>query len=126
MRRHERDNRVFLFSAAGSTLYVTSRLPKMDYGIEGLIVHADKGESGDTYFVYAEREIPFPEDAHGEQWTVMIQGRCDFTAGGKTCAYEKGDTYRIPAGIPHQITLHPGYAEMDYTLHEKKKSEDQA
>lgn len=95
-----------------------SSLPVRDYGIEDLIVHADKGECGETYFVYAEKEIPFPEHAHGEQWTVVLEGECYFTANGKTCVYKKGDTYHIPADMPHQITLHPGYAEMDYTLYE--------
>ena len=97
-----------------------SKLPVRDYGIEGLIVHADKGEFGETYFVYAHREIVFPEHAHGEQWSVVIQGKCDFTADGKTCTYKKGDRYRIPAGMTHQITLHAGYAELDYTLFDEK------
>lgn len=91
-------------------------LPKKDYGIDGLSVHADRSELGETYFVFAEKEIFFPEHAHGAQWTVVISGTCDFTADGKTTTYNKGDTYFIPTGLKHQITLHPGYAEMDYTL----------
>ena len=33
---------------------------------------------------------------------------------GETKIYRKGDTYRLPANVPHQITLGAGYAEVDY------------
>lgn len=95
---------------------IMNQLPVKDYGIEGLIVHADNSAMGETYFVYAEKEVIFPEHSHGAQWTVVLSGKCDFTADGKTTVYSKGDTYLIPAGKRHQITLHPGYAEMDYVL----------
>lgn len=97
-----------------------NRLPSKDYGLDGLIVHVDHSDFGETYFAYAEKEIVFPEHSHGEQWTVVVSGKCDFTADGKTCTYSKGDTYLIPAGKKHQITLHPGYAEMDYVLYEDR------
>ena len=91
-------------------------LPQKDYGFDGLTVHADHSAIGETYFVFAEKELHFPENAHGAQWTVVISGKCDFTADGKTTSYKKGDTYYILTGLKHQITLYPGYAEVDYTL----------
>ncbi len=33
---------------------------------------------------------------------------------GETKTYQQGDTYYIPAGVTHQITLSAGYAEIDY------------
>ena len=33
---------------------------------------------------------------------------------GKTTTYKAGETYFIPAGLRHQITLCPGYSEVDY------------
>lgn len=95
-----------------------NKLPLTDYGFDGLIVHTDTSDLGSTVFVYAEREIVFPEHSHGPQWTVVISGSCDFTMDGKTCTYSKGDTYIIPAGKKHQITLYEGYAEMDYVLND--------
>lgn len=95
------------------------QLPIRDYGLDGLIVHVDSSEKGETYFTFAEKEIPFPEHAHGAQFTAVVSGACDFTANGKTITYKEGDTYFIPAGLRHQITLHPGYAEMDYVLKEE-------
>ena len=92
------------------------RLPLRDYGMPGLIVHVASSASGETYFVIAEKEIVFPEHAHGAQFTMVVSGECDFTADGRTVTYRKGDSYFIPAGKKHQITLHPGYAEMSYVL----------
>ena len=71
-------------------------------------------------FRVADREIPFSEHAHSEHWTVVLQGSCAFTAEGKARVYKKGDTYNIPGGMLHQITLHSGYAELHYTLYEKQ------
>lgn len=92
------------------------RLPLRDYGIPGLTVHVDTSSLGETFFVTAEKEIVFPAHAHGAQFTMVVSGACDFTADGKTVTYRKGDSYYIPQGRKHQITLHPGYAEMDYVL----------
>lgn len=91
-------------------------LPLRDYGLEGLTVHVDTSPLGEIYFVSAKKEIVFPEHAHGAQYTVVVSGSCDYTADGKTVTYSKGDTYFIPPGQKHQITLHPGYAEMDYVF----------
>ena len=93
---------------------IIDKVPSRDYGIEGLRVHVDHTSTGTVYFVSAEKEIPFPEHAHAAQWTVMVSGECVFTAGGKSTTYRQGDTYFIPAGLKHQITLKPGYAEVDY------------
>lgn len=101
-----------------------NQLPKLDYGLDGLVVHADTSALGETYFVYAEKEIVFPEHSHGAQFTVVLSGKCDFTADGKTTAYSQGDVYLIYAGQRHQITLHPGYAEMDYVFNGNSRSND--
>ena len=92
------------------------QLPLRDYGLEGLTVHVDTSPLGETYFVSAQKEIVFPEHAHGAQYTVVVSGSCAYTADGKTVTYKKGDIYFIPAGQKHQITLHAGYAEMDYVF----------
>ena len=90
------------------------KIPSVDYGIEGLEVHRDKTSTGLVYFVHADRLIPFPKHSHNSQWTIVVSGMCEFTANGKTTVYKAGDVYQIPAGLEHQITLHPGYAEVDY------------
>lgn len=93
---------------------IIDHIPLKDYGLPGLIVHSDHTSTGTVYFVFAEQEVPFPEHSHAAQWTVVVSGKCVFTANGKSTTYSKGDTYFIPDGMLHQITLYPGYAEVDY------------
>lgn len=93
---------------------IIKKVPERNYGIDGLEVHVDHTSTGTVYFVSAEKEVVFPEHAHKAQWTVVVSGECRFTANGKTCTYKKGDTYFIPEGMRHQITLCPGYSEVDY------------
>ena len=93
---------------------ILRNVPARDYGIPGLTVRVDHTSTGTVYFVSAEREVPFPEHSHAAQWTVVVSGECRFTANGETRVYRAGDTYFIPAGLPHQITLCAGYAEVDY------------
>ena len=54
-----------------------------------------------------------PEHAHGAQWGVVLRGSVDFTIGGETRTYGPGETYSIPAGVPHSAFMHPGTAGID-------------
>ncbi len=89
-------------------------VPARDYKIDGLEVHVDHTSTGTVYFVSAKKEVIFPEHAHAAQWTVVVSGSCTFTANGETKIFSAGDTYIIPEGLKHQITLHAGYSEVDY------------
>ena len=95
-------------------LDIISKVPQRDFGIPGLEVHVDHTSTGTVYFVHAKEEVVFPEHCHAAQFTAVISGKCFFTANGETKPYQQGDTYYIPAGLPHQITLCAGYAEIDY------------
>ena len=93
---------------------IIKKVPLRDYGIEGLEVHVDHISTGTVYFVNAEKEVVFPEHSHAAQWTIVVTGSCTFTANGESKVYNAGETYFIPAGLKHQITLHAGYSEVDY------------
>ena len=93
---------------------IIDRVPCKDYGIEGLEVRVDHISTGTVYFATAEKDVHLPEHAHAAQWTIVVSGKCLFTANGKTTVYCQGDTYFIPAGLKHQITMCAGYAEVDY------------
>ena len=93
---------------------IINKVPNRDYGVPGLTVHVDHTSTGTVYFVSAEQDVPFPAHKHAAQWTVVVSGECVFTAEGKSTTYKKGDTYFIPAGLEHQITLKAGYSEVDY------------
>ena len=93
---------------------IIKEIPSVNYGISGLEVHRSHTKEGTMYFVAAHEEVEFPTHHHAEQWTIVLSGKCTYTAEGKTTVYKKGDTYTIPANTPHQITLHKGYSEVDY------------
>ena len=93
---------------------IIKKVPRRDYGMEGLEVHVDHTTTGTVYFVSAEKEVVFPEHSHAAQWTIVVSGSCTFTADGESKIYSAGETYFIPAGLKHQITLHAGYSEVDY------------
>lgn len=93
---------------------IIKAIPERDYGIEGLTVHVDHTKQGTIYFVHAKKDIEFPEHSHEEQWTVVLSGKCTLSMNGETKIYQQGDTYIIPSGMKHQITLHAGYSEVDY------------
>ena len=90
------------------------KVPTRNYGIDGLEVHVDHTSTGTVYFVSAEKEVVFPEHSHAAQWTIVVTGSCTFIANGEKKVYNAGETYMIPAGLKHQITLHAGYSEVDY------------
>lgn len=62
-------------------------------------------------------EIPdgctVPEHAHGAQWGIVIAGTVEFTIGGETRTYGRGDTFSIGDGVPHSAVISPGYAGID-------------
>ena len=93
---------------------IVRKVPLRDYGLDGLEVHVDHTSTGTVYFVRAEKTVEFPVHAHAEQWTVVLTGECRFTMNGETRIFKAGDTYTIPAGVPHRITLCAGYSEVDY------------
>lgn len=86
----------------------------VDYGIDGLFVHREHTPSGTIYFVKAQKEVKFPRHSHKAQFTSVLSGSCTLEINGECKTYKKGDTYIIPADTLYQITLHAGYAEMDY------------
>ena len=42
-----------------------------------------------------------PQHTHGEQWGIVVEGEMELTIGGETRRYGPGDSYHIPAGVPH-------------------------
>jgi quercetin dioxygenase-like cupin family protein len=57
--------------------------------------------------------VDLPEHAHGAQWGVVLDGSIEFTIGGETRVYGRGDTYFVPDGVTHSALIHPGYVGID-------------
>ena len=46
-----------------------------------------------------------PEHSHDAQFGVVLEGEMILTVGGKSTTYRKGDSYAIPAGVPHSAAF---------------------
>jgi quercetin dioxygenase-like cupin family protein len=57
--------------------------------------------------------VEVPEHAHGAQWGVVLEGSVEFTIGGETRTYRRGDTYYVPDSVPHRAVIHPGFVGID-------------
>ena len=57
--------------------------------------------------------VEVPEHAHGAQWGVVLEGTMEFTIGGETRVYGPGETYYVPASVPHSAVISPGYVGID-------------
>ena len=89
-------------------------LPEADIPIDGLSGWLLRGDSGQLLFNEANEHVTVPRHSHGSQWGVVIAGRIDLTIGDHTRTYERGDTYAIPAGTPHEARIYPGFRALDY------------
>ena len=57
--------------------------------------------------------VEVPAHAHGAQWGVVLEGTVEFTIGGETRTYGRGDTYYVPDGVVHAAVISPGYVGID-------------
>jgi quercetin dioxygenase-like cupin family protein len=57
--------------------------------------------------------VEVPEHAHGAQWGVVLEGSVEFTIGGETRTYTRGDTYSVAAGVAHRAVISPGFVGID-------------
>ena len=57
--------------------------------------------------------VEVPEHAHGAQWGVVLEGSVEFTIGGETKTYGRGDTYYVPDAVTHSAVIHPGFVGID-------------
>ena len=89
-------------------------LPEADLPFQDLKGWLLLGDSGQVLFNESAVELSVPEHSHGDQWGVVLAGRIELTVGGKTRSYTRGDTYYIPAGVPHQARIYADFRAVDY------------
>ncbi|MHB0870162.1 MAG: cupin domain-containing protein [Chloroflexota bacterium] len=89
-------------------------LPEADTPYAGVRSWVVQSERGQVVFNEADTEVDVVEHSHGDQWGVVLEGRVDlFVAGQKQVCYA-GDSYFIPADIPHGMKIYPGTRSVDY------------
>jgi quercetin dioxygenase-like cupin family protein len=65
-----------------------------------------------VFFTFLQ-DMTLPMHAHGAQWGSVIEGAIEFNIGGDTRTYRVGDSYTIPAGVPHGARISAGTRVID-------------
>lgn len=93
---------------------LVTRLPEADIPLKGIKAYLSQGIDHQIIFMEFSEDIDLPEHSHKEQWGFVIDGKIDFTIGGVTNTYVKGDNYHIPEGVKHSGRIHAGLKVMDH------------
>ncbi|HZT84682.1 MAG TPA: cupin domain-containing protein [Gaiellaceae bacterium] len=88
-------------------------LPMVASPLESLRGWMLRTEQALAMFYEVPEGVVVPEHAHGAQWGVVLEGSVEFTIGGETRVYRRGDTYYVPDAVPHRAVIHPGFVGID-------------
>jgi quercetin dioxygenase-like cupin family protein len=90
-------------------------LPSLDVPFPDDVVTTSAVRSDDALVVYFafHKDVELPEHSHGAQWGHIFQGSIDLTVDGVTRTCLPGDSWDIPAGVPHAAKIAAGSLLMD-------------
>ena len=88
-------------------------LPMVDSPLASLRGWMLANAGGLAMFYEIPDGVEVPEHAHGAQWGVVLEGWVEFTIGGETRTYRRGDTYYVPDSVAHSAVISPGYVGID-------------
>lgn len=74
---------------------------------------AIRSDAGLVVFFSFHKDMILPLHSHGAQWGTVVEGRITFTIGDQTREYGPGDSYSIPAGVPHGASILAGTRVID-------------
>ncbi len=88
-------------------------LPDVDLPLEG--VRAKLLQAADKQVVFFEIEPigTVPMHQHGAQWGIVVEGEMELTIGEHTRTVRQGDSYYIPAGVPHGAVFKTHFKAID-------------
>ncbi len=89
-------------------------LPEVEIPFKGVKGWLLQGMDKQVVFFDIESNASIPEHSHGEQWGVVIDGESELVVGGVKKICRKGDTYHIPAGVPHSVTFRTRFKTIDF------------
>jgi quercetin dioxygenase-like cupin family protein len=88
-------------------------LPMVDSPLASLRGWLLRDEGALAMFYEIPDGVEVPEHAHGAQWGVVLAGTMEFTIGGETRTYGRGDVYYVPDSVAHSAVISPGYVGID-------------
>ena len=87
-------------------------LPEVDLPLPGARGWMIQGEKQQVVFLEFDQDVKVPEHAHDEQWELALAGSVVLTREGEETEYRAGDSFFIPAGVPHAGSIKGGYKAM--------------
>ena len=87
---------------------IITSLPQADVPLAGVRAYLFQGEDKQLVFMTFAEDVNVPEHDHAAQWGAVLAGEIELTVGEETFVYRKGDTYFIPAGVPHRARIKGG------------------
>ena len=78
-----------------------TRLPQADIPLDGVRAWISQATDHQVVFFDIDPIGVVPSHTHGEQWGIVVEGEMELTIGDETRRYGPGDSYHIPAGVPH-------------------------
>lgn len=85
-------------------------VPFSDEAVSTNVIRSDRGL---VVWFTVHKDLVVPEHSHGPQWGALFSGEIELTVGGQTRHCRPGDTWDIPAGVPHSAVLRAGARLMD-------------
>lgn len=92
-----------------------SAFPALDIPFPADVVEAKaiRSDAGLVIFFSFHKDMTLPMHAHGAQWGTVVDGAITLTIGQDTRRYGPGDSYAIPAGVPHGAQIVAGTRVID-------------
>lgn len=88
-------------------------LPEADIPFDGVRGWLMQGENQQAVFFDIDPIGEVKEHTHAGQFGFVLEGEMSLTIGGETKLYTKGDSYFIPAGVPHSAVFHTQVKAVD-------------
>lgn len=90
-------------------------LPSLDAPFPEDVVTTNAIRSDDALVMYfsVHKDVEVPEHSHGAQWGHLFHGSIELTVDGVTRTCVPGDSWDIPAGVPHAAKIKAGSLLMD-------------
>ncbi|UCG41772.1 MAG: cupin domain-containing protein [candidate division WOR-3 bacterium] len=91
---------------------IIQNLPATDVGVEGVNARLLQGPDQQVVFMEFGRDVEVPEHSHEAQWGIVVAGEMTLTVDGRPSTLRRGDSYFIPAGVPHSARIKTGYSDV--------------
>ncbi len=92
---------------------IITTLPQADVPLAGVRAYLFQGEDRQLVFMEFKEEVDVPEHSHAAQWGAVLAGEIELTIGEETFTFRPGDTYFVPAGVPHRAHIKGGSSLQD-------------